>query len=126
MQGKRVRETVDHCCAIMTIAIDDRIVFYRARFRKYGLRVPGCGSFQLITHCPFCGSRLPLGLQERWLQETGLDSTMVPSRVIPKDFRSDKWWKELGIPPDEGDPNPYDSMADPPEWPHDERVPLDS
>ena len=59
-----------------------------------------------IKHCPFCGSKLPNNLiDEKWntiLKEFGKDYLYdddgnPPKKELPKEFKTDEWWKKRGL-----------------------------
>lgn len=50
-----------------------------------------------IGYCPWCGSRLPNSLRERWsseLESLGYKPPLCDD-TIPIEYRSDAWWNKL-------------------------------
>jgi len=50
-----------------------------------------------IDYCPWCGTKLPLGLKQAWfdeLDERGID---VNDDSKPPSLLSDTWWKLKGL-----------------------------
>jgi hypothetical protein len=71
---------------------------YNPVFREYGIRyLNGGTSSQLVSFCPWCGTRLPESLRDQWfdsLAELGLEPE---DPGVPADMRSDEWWKGRGL-----------------------------
>lgn len=104
-----------HCCEDMQREVErvceqhpnrhdcpDCLVGYSPRFREYGLLVHDGGSSSVrIQFCPWCGTRLPESLRDRWFNELealGID----PGRnEVPPAFQSSAWWtrQEAGLLP---------------------------
>ena len=92
------------CCETFSYAFyeDEDIVFvYHPCFRRYGVEVPrkyGGGTVE-IEYCPWCGTKLPGSLRDRWFEEVakafGTDD--FEPRNAPKEFKSDEWWKKRGL-----------------------------
>ncbi len=97
-----------HCCNRMSLALGhtcslhpdpydcpDSLIAYAPTFDEYGLIIHDGGpSYLRITHCPWCGSRLPESKRDRYfdrLAELGLDDT--PAENLPEHFKSDAWWQ---------------------------------
>jgi hypothetical protein len=70
-------------------------IAYSARFREYGLIYQDGGtSRQLLQYCPWCGSKLPASLRDRWferLEELGLEPN---DPEIPVEMKTDAWWRK--------------------------------
>lgn len=71
-------------------------ITYIGKFREYGILILDGGSaFQEITFCPWCGSKLPDSLRDRWFEivfdELELDGVDDPK--LPKYMLSDLWWR---------------------------------
>ena len=51
-----------------------------------------------MEYCPWCGFKLPTSLRDEWFHilrtEYGLDNPCDDKRKIPKEFKSDEWWKK--------------------------------
>jgi hypothetical protein len=96
-----------HCCEDMRREVErvceqhpdrfdcpDCLVQYSPQFREYGLIVHDGGTAVCsISFCPWCGTKLPESLRDRWfeeLQAMGLD----PSEdEIPEAYKSAVWWQ---------------------------------
>lgn len=76
---------------------DTPIVFSR-KFDEYGLKVLDGGSSSiLITHCPWCGQKLPESKRERWFDEIkklGIDPW---TENVPDKYNTDEWFRERDI-----------------------------
>jgi hypothetical protein len=87
-----------HCCEEMTrhVSGGEVAIVLNRRFREVGIRIlDGGSSVQLISFCPWCGSKLPSSLREQWFDEIealGVDPATGP---IPSKYQSDEWWVEL-------------------------------
>ena len=70
-------------------------LMYVPKFREYGIRSrTGDTSYQLIKYCPWCGSKLPESLRDKWfdrLEKLGLEPE---SPDLPKDMTTDEWYKK--------------------------------
>ena len=94
-----------HCCSEMRFFIEENKlnIGYDARFREYYIFFkPKCGaSKQTVSYCPWCGQKLPESLRDEWFDimrnEYKLDDPCDDKRRIPREFRSDKWWKKRGL-----------------------------
>jgi hypothetical protein len=56
----------------------------------------GGSSVPLARFCPWCGTKLPDSLRDRWfdrLDELGLEPE---DEAVPKEMMSDQWWREGG------------------------------
>ena len=75
----------------------DALVSYSPKFNEYGLIVHDGGSSSVrISHCPWCGCRLPESLRERWfeeLEELGFDDPLVQD--IPQKYTTDAWYRDV-------------------------------
>ena len=86
----------DCCCTEMFLHLSegDVPIVYSLRFREYGIKINDGGtSFQEISYCPWCGSKLPNSLRREWfdrIEKLGLDpfDANIPSKML-----SDSWWK---------------------------------
>jgi len=69
----------------------DNLVSFYPRFREYGLIVHDSGgSVCGIAFCPWCGTRLPESLRDRWfdeLERRGIDNP----EDAPADMLTDTW-----------------------------------
>ena len=84
-------------CAVHSTPEDcpDALVGYSDRFREYGLLIHDGGSSSIsIRFCPWCGSKLPESLRDRWFEELsalGFDDPW--SQEIPESFRTGAWYR---------------------------------
>lgn len=92
----------DHCCEAMTYHAHHPSVplKYHPAKRMYFLLMEGKRG-TILTFCPFCGKELPpelSGVYYDILQELGFENPFaVRIRQIPKEYRSDAWWKAKGL-----------------------------
>jgi len=95
-----------HCCATMTASLemscgqhtdpfdcpDVSLVFHEI-FTEYGMPIrDGGSSYLLISHCPWCGARLPESGRDLWfdtIEAAGLADT--PMAQLPERFRTAQW-----------------------------------
>jgi hypothetical protein len=103
----------DHkCCGDFAAAIADEgvPVGYSAADREWWLPVLDTNpddprsnwrrpsALQLLSFCPFCGTRLPEDLGDQWLDAmAGMGFEAPFQDDIPEEFKSDRWWKERGL-----------------------------
>lgn len=77
----------------------DYIIVYTPKFNEYGIPVRDGGASNIvISHCPWCGIKLPESLNDRWfdeLEKFGYDDPW--EQDIPENFKSDKWWRDMGL-----------------------------
>lgn len=59
------------------------------------------GGMQAIHYCPWCGKKLPKDLDEERSsileQVVGENWNLYNLRKIPKEFKTDEWWKNRGL-----------------------------
>ena len=96
----------DHCCVDLARAVEescdrhpdrfdcpDALVDYNAKLREYGLIIHDGGTSVIaIAYCPWCGTRLPESLRERWyteLRERGIDPW---EDKIPEEYSDARWY----------------------------------
>lgn len=97
---------VTHCCAAMGMALDhsceqhptpfdcpDTVLVYNEPFNEYGIPVRDGGeSYVLVTHCPWCGGKLPESRRNAWFDETDkLGLAESPFADIPENFLTAAW-----------------------------------
>lgn len=83
------------CCPSLASHISDTKVsiYYYERFREYGIGTTSSAK-QSIFYCPWCGSKLPSRLRDKWFDEIdamGIEPDDVEN--IPTKYLSDLWWK---------------------------------
>jgi hypothetical protein len=93
-----MRRQVDLSNQKRSPALDpDALVSYSPKFNEYGLIIhDGGSSVVLVSFCPWCGTRLPDSLRERWFSELealGFDDPAV--QEIPEKFTSEEWYRAV-------------------------------
>lgn len=79
--------------------VSDKVIYYSSRFDEFGLPIKDglkgtATSYIHISHCPWCGKKLPESKREEWffrLEKMGYDSPF--SQDIPTAFKSSEWYK---------------------------------
>lgn len=100
---KNVNKDITHCCDPMKYAVEDPFcyIFYNEKFREYNLRDDKSTSARGMTYCYNCGTRLPESLRDTWFEilrtEYHIDDPVDDINKIPKEFKSDEWWKKRGL-----------------------------
>lgn len=94
------------CCKKLYEVINDKYgsLQYSSALREYWVRliddydelgiISNNTAIQLLSFCPFCGTRLPESLRDQWVNELetlGFDEPF--DQDIPNDYTSDSWWK---------------------------------
>ena len=96
-----------HCCTEMQAALvndcdqhadpfacPDMVLCYSPQFDEYGLIIHDGGpSYLTITHCPFCGARLPGSRRDAWFDALEAKGLEPMSDAIPDAFKSARWWQ---------------------------------
>jgi hypothetical protein len=79
----------------MHVADQDVPVVYNRRFREYGIKIlDGGTAVQLITFCPWCGSKLPDSLRDAWFQRLDELKLEPGEAQLPEEMKTDAWWKK--------------------------------
>lgn len=74
----------------------DVLVGYLSKFNEYGILVhDGGSSIVEIQFCPWCGTKLPPSMRDRWLEELKEREIDPWTDAIPKEFQSDEWFSKL-------------------------------
>ena len=61
---------------------------------NYGLIIHDGGRSSVrITHCPWCGTKLPESLREEWFDRLDRLGLEPGDPAIPESMRSDDWWR---------------------------------
>jgi hypothetical protein len=95
----------------MEAAIDDDTIVYNQIYRCFAYYIHReLPSFQTISFCPFCGTKLPTDLDGEFdsavfeiLGQTGMEliaahkSFINPNKKLPQEFQTDEWWKTRGL-----------------------------
>ena len=100
------------CCTTLESLVQERSspLKYIPYLRQFTLTIPKqylkknelCMNFT-ISHCPYCGSKLPSRLAEQWDEivekEFGIAGFVDEdaARLIPDEFKTDEWWKKRGL-----------------------------
>ncbi|MDR3108107.1 MAG: hypothetical protein LBU65_00260 [Planctomycetaceae bacterium] len=88
----------DFCCdSLFTHLLENEVaVVYIREFREYGIKIlDGGTSMQTIDYCPWCGIKLPESLRKEWFDTLmGMGYENPLDEDIPKQYRTDKWWKD--------------------------------
>ena len=73
----------------------DAVVSYSPRFREYGLIVHDGGTSTIgISYCPWCGTKLPESLRDRWFSELeALGYDDPAAQDIPERYKTDAWYQ---------------------------------
>ncbi len=102
MFKKKYSLETQHCCRAMKYAVEDPFcaLEYLARLREYRMRGYASSGGIVVLRCFHCGTNLPESLRHLWYKilkkEYGLEAPILDFRKVPKEFRSDVWWKKLG------------------------------
>ncbi len=86
-----------HCCVEMKTHLDNGeiAINYIAKFREYGIKyLDGGTSFQQISYCPWCGTKLLESLRDQWLDEIRRKGFEPEQENIPEKYKTDKWWSK--------------------------------
>ena len=90
------------CCDMMAQNVyfadstEKKRVYYSGRFDEYMLPCSD-GSGILISHCPWCGKKLPDSKRQRWFEELdalGIEFSLLDTEQVPPQYLSDAWWNE--------------------------------
>ncbi len=99
-----MRGQVEHVCDIHDSPFDcaDHIIYYNNVFDEYGIIIhDGGSSYISISHCPFCGKRLPESKRERYFNilenDLNYSDEAILDNEIPEEFKSDEWWKKRNL-----------------------------
>lgn len=96
----------NHCCMTMTeCAHDPRIaVKYSPKYREYYIPLKKSNSIQTLLFCPWCGKELPKDLRDEYDEilekeyNINIDDVVMEKKIrIPKEFKTDEWWKKRGL-----------------------------
>ncbi|WP_084212877.1 DUF6980 family protein [Candidatus Jidaibacter acanthamoebae] len=96
----RAEDQVLNCCTQMAFHAKEKeqLIIYEPIMRRIGIRVSD-STFQLINHCPWCGSKLPNELSEE-LSTIVFDQLCLEGYddpKLPEEFKTDEWWKKRGL-----------------------------
>jgi hypothetical protein len=95
---------VDTCCETLKKRLNNcRIgIRYDRQDRSYAIKERYMSGYNSITHCPWCGSKLPSDLydtrEEVLKKEFGIDEDdRTQAKKVPAEFLTDEWWKKRGL-----------------------------
>ena len=91
-----------HCCKKMIFFLNEKkvAIFYEPKFRTYYIELKHSSALQEIYFCPWCGKKLPKGLQDEWvnqLDNLGIDFDMDALEDLPVKYQTDEWWLEQDV-----------------------------
>ena len=103
---RRPSAEAKHCCAEMTSALvfdcdqhadpfdcADTVLVYNEPFGEYGIPIrDGGASYLIVSHCPWCGAKLPESARDRWfdaIDAAGLGD--VATDALPPEFLTARW-----------------------------------
>ena len=87
------------CCHNMEyyLNLEDKVIVYSSRFNEYGIPIcDGGDSYIVISHCPWCGKKLPESKRNEWfdeLEKLGFDEPMF-NDLIPEEYKTSKWYEK--------------------------------
>ena len=100
---KKPAPPADVCCSTLRLALtDERFAIVHDPVTRE-IFVRGVGHHRwVMKHCCWCGTVLPRSLSVLWyrrMKQLGaLDSDgFVLRRRVPRDYRSDAWWRACAI-----------------------------
>jgi len=92
-------ENLTFCCSQMQYAVVEiQSINYNDVFDEYAIRVVEDNiSFYQISHCPWCGKKLPESQRAQWfaeLESLGFDDPFFQDN-IPENYKSARWRKSI-------------------------------
>jgi hypothetical protein len=70
-------------------------IVFSAKFREYGISVlDGGSSYIVIQYCPWCGTRLPGSLRDKWISTIAELGFQPGDKGIPVEFLDDRWYQK--------------------------------
>ena len=102
------KSVINHCCKLMNYYLyykcpihknpfdcPDNIITYDDVFDEYGIIIHDGGqSLIIISHCPWCGAKLPKSKHDKWcriMEKLGIDPDIDD---IPEKYTKWGWWLE--------------------------------
>ena len=83
-----------YCCSDMLQGVENGVIHYNDVFDEYGIPFIEDGvSYALISHCPWCGGKLPESKRLEWFEELerlGYEAPLLDDS-IPEAYKSAKW-----------------------------------
>jgi len=103
--SKKRKKKGNYCCDLMdTFTRDPRVgVSYYPKTRAYYIDLLDGPAKQGIFYCPFCGSKLPSSLRDKYFKLLGKKFKIKDpfdeeqTQNISEEFKSDEWWKKRGL-----------------------------
>ena len=100
-----MNKKTNHCCIAMQQALDDiRVYFgYIPKYKEYYINTKNPIVIYIISHCPWCGKKLPSNLTDKWFEilekEYNLDDpdSKEQAKLVPEEFKTDEWWIKRGL-----------------------------
>lgn len=73
----------------------DNLIYYSEKFDEYGIIIHDGGpSFSKISHCPWCGFKLPESKRDRWFDELEAQGFDDPfEQEIPSKYTTGEWYR---------------------------------
>lgn len=88
---------MEHCCKNMESHLQSGELEFKfnPKFREYGIVITDGGqSIQTIVYCPWCGSKLPSSLRDKWFEIVCDKLGFEPGdKNIPEKYHSEEWWQ---------------------------------
>ena len=115
------RQVTEHCCEAMAYHLDwqcdmhsneyecaDALVTFIPKFGEYGLIIhDGGDSYVVISHCPWCGARLPNRSVTAGSRRWSAAVSIVSADDVPAEFDDDRWLR-----PEPDTSTPQQSLPD--------------
>jgi hypothetical protein len=94
-----------NCCPLMKIFLENpkTLLQYYPIVREYAFTISNSPAVQLLSYCPWCGTKLPESLEDTYYEilekEYGIfrGVDIKHDRRIPQEFKSNEWWKKRGL-----------------------------
>lgn len=94
-----------HCCSAMTeqanlisanpksalLGSTDKRIYWSPLFDEYGLICQPSAEVLVISHCPFCGTKLPSSQRAQWFEKLERTGWQTWGDQIPMGFLSNAW-----------------------------------
>jgi len=85
-----------HCCDAMkrAIAEPESNLVYVSKLCEYGIAIADGGtSYRLVQYCPWCGTKLPPSLRDKWFDELeALGVDPADEQAIPDRYKDGSWY----------------------------------
>jgi len=96
----------DFCCIGMFVnsGAKTKLIRYSPHSKDYMfiLHDDPDGDYLELDYCPWCGTKLPDSLDEKWCkivkEKFGYDNVFAEEWAkLPEEFKTDAWWKKRGL-----------------------------